>query len=159
MNYNINDAPAAIPQPEIKLSNIYYNCTECSSMIEILSINEENNIIEFKCLKEHEKKVMPIKEYLSKMNKNKQKNINEDRCKEHLSFKDNRFVSYCFDCNRNLCKECLKSRSHINHNKNNIIEIKPTKEELNIIEEIIKDYKKKIENLKNEKKNKRRRIK
>ena len=160
MSYNINDAPAATPQSEIELSNIYYNCTECSSMIEILSINEENNIIEFKCLnKEHEKKVMPIKEYLSKINKNKQKNINEDRCKEHLLCKDNRFVSYCFDCNRNLCKECLKSRSHINHNKNNIIEIKPIKEELNIIEEIIKDYKKKIENLKSEKKTKEKELK
>ena len=147
MNYNINEAPFATPQPEIELSNIYFNCTECSSKIEILSINEENNTIEFKCLNKEHQKIMLIKEYLSKMNKNKQKKINEYRCKEHLLSKNNKFVSFCFDCNRNLCQECLKSRAHINHNKNNIIEIKPIKEELNIIEEIIKDYKTKIENL------------
>ena len=150
MNYNISDSRVYTPLSEI--NNIYYNCTECSSMIEILSINEENNIIEFKCLKKgHEKKVMPIKEYLLKMNKYKQRIINEDRCKEHLFCKNNKYIGYCFDCNRNLCEECLKSRSHINHIKNNIIEIKPTKEELIIVEEIIKDYKIKIENLKKEK--------
>ena len=55
--YNLCDAP--IPSPnsqfnEIEINNnIYYNCTECSSLIEILSINEYNNIIEFKCLNQH----------------------------------------------------------------------------------------------------------
>ena len=45
-------------------------------MIEILLINEENNIIEFKCLnKEHEKKVMPIKEYLLKKKINVKKEL------------------------------------------------------------------------------------
>ena len=87
---------------------------------------------------------MTIKNYLSEMEKYKQSNINNDKCKEH---KNNKYVSYCFDCNRHLCEECLKSRSHINHMKNNIIEIKPMKEELLIIEDIIKDYDIKIENL------------
>ena len=78
----------------------------------------------------------------------------EDICKEHISCKNNKFVSFCFDCNCHLCEECLKSRAHICHNKNNIIEIKPIKEELNIVEEVIKYYKNKIEKLKNEKINK-----
>ena len=46
---NSNDAPPVIPKPRI-FSDIYYNCTECSSLIEILSINEDSNIIEFECL-------------------------------------------------------------------------------------------------------------
>ena len=162
-DYNPNDAPPATltPQPSIEISDIYYSCTECTSLIEILSINEDNNIIEFKCLNKdnnHEKKIISIKEYILKMEKYKQKN-NEDRCKEHSLNKNNKYVSYCFDCNRHLCKECLKSRSHLNHKKNNIIEIKPIKEELSIIEEIINDYEIKIENLKTEKLNKEKELK
>ena len=163
MNQNIdnnsNDAPPATPQPQIENNDLYYNCSECPSLIEIISINEDNNIIEFKCLNKdkeynHEKKIIPIKEYLLKMENYRKKNIN-DKCKEHSC----KYVSYCLDCNCHLCEECLKSRSHINHNKNNIIEIKPMKEELLIIEEIIKDYNIKIENLKNEKINKEKELK
>ena len=131
INDNSNEAPPATPEPEIEISNIYYNCTECQSLVEILSINEDRNIIEFKCLNKennHEKKIIPIKEYLLKMEKYKQKNI-EDKCKEH---KNKKYVCYCLDCNRHLCEECLKSRTHINHNKNNLIEIKPIEEELSI---------------------------
>ena len=86
--------------------------------------------------------------------KNIKKNI-EDKCKKH---KNKKYLSYCFDCNLHLCEECLNSRFHFNHNKNNIIEIKPIKEELYTIEEIIKDYNKKIENLKIEKINKEKEI-
>ena len=62
--YN-SDAPPPTPETnEVELSEIYYNCTECSSLIEILSINENNNIIEFKCLnkeKNHDTKIMALK--------------------------------------------------------------------------------------------------
>ena len=34
---------------KFQLKEIYYNCTECSSSIEIISINEEESTIEFKC--------------------------------------------------------------------------------------------------------------
>ena len=143
---------------EIKSNDIYYNCTECPSLIEILSINEENSSIEFKCLgsSRHEKN-MSIKEYLEKMKKYNNKIINDDICKVHYK-KSNKFVTYCLDCNLHLCKECLESRNHINHNKNNIIEVKPIKEELFIIKEIIKNYKIKLENLMFEKINKNRLI-
>ena len=33
-----------------QLNEIYYNCTECPSPIEILSINETECTIEFKCI-------------------------------------------------------------------------------------------------------------
>ena len=145
---NNNSADVPPPTPfinEIELNNIYYNCTECSSLIEILSINEENNMIQFKCLNKeqnHKEKIMPIKEFLEKMKNHKK--VNKDICDIH---KNNAYVSYCFDCNRHLCNECLMARTHINHIKNNILEIQPIKEELNIIEEIIKNYKVQIENL------------
>ena len=58
-----------------------------------------------------------------------------------------KYISYCLDCNMHLCEECLIEREHFNHYKNNILEVKPYKEELDIMNEIIKDYKVKIGNL------------
>ena len=98
-------------------NNIYYNCTECSSLIDIISINEEENIIEFKCLNKkdnHGKKIMSIEEYLTKMEKYKNKETNNDICNIHNKSK---YISYCFDCNEHLCTQCLKKRTHINHKK------------------------------------------
>ena len=154
---NSNDASLGTPEPLIEDINTFYNCTECSSLIEILSIDEVNNIIEFKCLNKechNIKKSMSINEYFEIIEKNKKININEDKCREHISCKNNKYVSYCFDCNCHLCEECLKTRAHICHKKNNLIEIKPIKEELSIIEEVIKQYKNNIENFKNEEVNK-----
>ena len=149
INNNYNDAPTA-SESLIENKDTMYNCTECSSLIKILSINEDKNIIEFKCINKDcgVQKVISMNEYFEKMEKHKQKHINKDTCSEHSS---NKYVSYCFDCNCHLCEECLNTREHISHYKNNIMEIKPIKEELNIIEEVIEDYKIKIENLKNEK--------
>ena len=136
------------------INKIFYNCSECSSLIEILSINENNNIIEFNCLNKnfnHNKKLtMPIKEYLEKMKKFNNNKLNKDECEIHKA----KYLCYCFDCNCHLCKECLKEGNHLNHVKNNIIEIEPSKEELNIIEEIIKEYEIKIDHLSREKLNK-----
>ena len=158
---NLNNTPSITPESSIENNNILYNCTECSSLIEIISIDEDKNIIEFKCINKNckgIKKSMSMKEFFEKMEKNKKINVKEDTCKEQIYNKNNRYISYCFDCNCHLCEECLKTRSHICHNKNVIIEIKPIKEELNIIEEVIKYYKNNIENLKNEKLKKRKEL-
>ena len=157
----LKNTPLSTPESLIENNDILYNCTECSSLIEILSIDEDKNIIEFKCLNkecQNIRKSMSIKEYLEKMEKNKKTKINEDICREHISCKNNKYVSYCFDCNCHLCEECLKKRNHINHRKSYIIEIKPIKEELSIIEEVIKHYKHNIENLMNEKINKKKEL-
>ena len=144
-----------IETPETLTGNkdILYNCTECSSLIEILSINEDKNIIEFKCLNKDcgIKKTILLNEYFEKMEKYKQRHVNEDICQKHISCQNNKYVSFCFDCNCHLCEECLKTREHICHVKNYIIEIKPINEELNIIKEVIKDYKIRIEDLKTQK--------
>ena len=151
-NYMMGDTPA--PTSDIILAEKYYNCSECSSLIEIISINEDNYTIEFNCLNKdnnHPKNlVMPIKEYLEKMKKYNKKELHEDNCEIH---KD-KYICYCFDCNSHLCKECLKARIHLNHSKNYLIEIEPIKEELNIIKEVIQYYEIKIGNLTRGKQNK-----
>ena len=128
-------------------------CPECSSPIEILLINEENNAMEYKCLKTNKINTISIKDYLDKINECKQKNIEElkEKCKIH---KNENYVSYCFECNCHLCNECLKTRIHINHRKSNIVEIKPLEKELDIVKEVIEDYKIKLEETEKEKINK-----
>ena len=130
---------------QIQLNEIYYNCNECSSPIEIISINE--NSIEFKCINNNHKKKILIKDYIKEMKKYNNKEINNDKCIHN----NNIYECICLDCNKHLCKECLKTREHINHQKINIIEIKPNKNEINIIENIIKYYEDKIDNIEKEK--------
>ena len=45
----------------------FYNCTECSSAIEILSINENECSIEFQCINNNHKIKMLINEYINKI--------------------------------------------------------------------------------------------
>ena len=125
-------------------NNIGYNCTDCPSLIEIIAINKKTNIIKFKCINEDNNiKVMPIKKYLLKMAKYKNMEINNDKC--HIHNINNKYINFCINCNYHLCNECLLTRNHIYHNKNNIIEIQPRQEELNKMEEIIKNYQKIID--------------
>ena len=98
-------------------NEIFYNCTECSSAIEILSINEDEWSIEFQCINNKHKKTIPINEYLNKIKNVSDRNINNDICDIH----NLRYEYYCLDCNIHLCKDCLKLRNHVNHFKNNII--------------------------------------
>ena len=134
----------------MKLNEMYYNCTECQSPIEILYINEKQNIIEFRCINNNHRKELSIKEYLDKIKNFNNKNINDDICINH----NKKYDYYCLDCNKHLCKECLKSRNQISHNKKIILEIQPNNKEINIIENVIKLYENKINNLEKEKYNK-----
>ena len=145
---DFNEAPPVgeTQEEEQLIKDFFSLCPECSSSIEILSINENNNIIEFRCIRENKEYTMPIKAYINKIKEKQEKNIEElkDKCKIHN--KNNE--CYCFDCNCHLCNECLKTRIHINHKKSNIIEIKPVEEELNIVNKVVEDYTAKLEKLK-----------
>ena len=123
--------------------NIGYNCSECSSLIEILSI-EENNL-EFKCVNdENHNSKLSINNYLERMKQYiDNKNFNE-RCEKH----NDEYRVYCLDCKSHLCQDCLPSRLHLNHNKKILSEIKPNQEELDIIKKRIEFYKNKIKNIK-----------
>ena len=132
-----------------KPKEVHYNCAECPSPIEIISINEKEYTIEFKCAanNKHQKKML-IKDYIDKMKPYSNYIINNDKCSQH---NNETYVSYCFDCKKHLCKECLKLRNHVEHVKINIIEILPNNDELNMIENKIKYYDNEITKLENEK--------
>ena len=66
--------------PSLEQKNIYYNCPECQSAIEILKLDEE--FIEFNCNNNHNNK-MKIKEYLDKIKENKDKMILNDNIKQN----------------------------------------------------------------------------
>ena len=133
----------------MNLNEIYYNCSECSSPIEILSINKKANIIEFKCITNNHRKQLSIKEYINKMKKFNNKNINNDICTDNNH--NSKYKFFCLDCNKHLCKKCLKTRNHISHNKKILIEMQPSQNELNIIDNIIKTYEDKLSILEREK--------
>ena len=118
---NMNDAPP------LKQKKMYYNCSECPSVIEIINIDDES--IEFKCNNEHKIKTS-IKEYLNKIKEYKDQillnnTVNDSQCDIH---KGEEYLSYCFECNMHLCEKCLKSRKHSSHYKIYIIEILPDDE-------------------------------
>ena len=81
---NSEEAPPCTPETEEEeiIKELFIICPECSSAIEILSINDNNNIIEYRCLKDNKKYIMSIKQYLEEIKKNNKKNINEinDKC-------------------------------------------------------------------------------
>ena len=79
---NSNDAPPPIPkcaeQKNNEIKEYFIICPECSSSIEIILINEQINVIGFRCIKENKNYIMPIKEYLEKIKEYKDKNINDN---------------------------------------------------------------------------------
>ena len=122
----------------------FYNCSEsqCSSPIEILSLDNEN--IEFKCFNpkgSHQIK-MELKEYLNIM---KRHFNNENRSKFLIDghYKENQ--SFCLTCNKNLCQICLESREHLSHNKIDIREVLPREKEITQVEKIINELQDKNE--------------
>ena len=150
-----NDAPPP-KQKELlkKIENNLLICPECCSEIEIILINEETNMIEFKCIKNNHNKNLSIIQYLKEIKNIKNKNnLNSFKvqCDIH---KNNNYISYCFECSCHLCNECLKNGTHLIHKKSNIIEIQPIEKELKIISEIIKDKKINLEKLYKEKERK-----
>jgi len=137
-------------------NNNFTICPDCGSLIAILSINENNSSLEYKCLNEKKKHtektkfIITIEEYLKKIKENKNNKIDEikDKCQiENHNL--NNYISYCLDCKCHLCDECLKTKEHINHRKSNMVEIQPIQEELKVIKEVINDYKKEKIDLEN----------
>ena len=116
----------------------YYNCSECSSPIEIIFFDDLN--ICFNCFNKNNphKIILPIKEYINKM-KIQYKVTNKEKCMINKHNKMNE--CYCLECNMHLCEICLKSREHLFHKKINIKEIIPKENELNNIDKIILDTK------------------
>ena len=213
MNSYISDEESATPSmnESIILSKIdCYNCSACSSPVEILSINDKENSLTFKCLNKNKKdnhnvQTMLINEYINSMKKHSylysecyickkiqyhSKNISvfsycikcdkvicDDCMDDHLKcnekihpnmskefiIKNNekgtkclfhpreKNIAFCFYCNIHLCNECLKSRKHITHRKNNLVETKPNEKMIEKLNGIISIYAEKIKILSDEK--------
>ena len=137
-----------------KNTYLYYKCSTCAKIQkDKINISNYFNYC-LKCEKIYCDKCFGLHLNNNNMDKkmHKEIKINElnTHCVEHSIKNKNTYVSYCFDCKEHLCKVCLKSRIHINHKKNSIIEIQPMDEELLIIRELIKENNNKIENLINE---------
>jgi hypothetical protein len=125
---------------------LFYNCNECPSLIEIQEVNENDNTIKFICLNKNKEKTIDIKEYFEDM-QNYRNNI-QDKCHKH----DNEIYEYyCMDCKCNLCSKCMKEKTHKKHKIEIICNIQPEDEDLKIIEERIEEYENELKNLKDEK--------
>ena len=96
--------------PPLDENKVCYNCSECPTLIEIVSIDESN--IEFKCKNNHQIKIS-IREYLEQMKRYNDKRLNDKNCQEHKE----EYSVFCFDCNEHLCNKCLKSGKHSYHYK------------------------------------------
>ena len=135
----------------MKLEDIGLCCPFYSNLIEILSISENKNVIEFNCSNKVclKKGIVDIKQFLEGIKQNKEhlSKINGDICKVH----DENYKSYCYDFNKHLCNKCLKKENHIRYCKDYIIEIELDKKELNIFEKLIEYYETKIEKLEKKK--------
>ena len=99
--YNYYQTKNNEPTP---INEIYYNCSECPSPIEIISINEKEDLIEFKCKKNNHKIEISINDYLDKMKKFNDEKINNDICLKHKI----KYECFCFDCNKHLCQKMFK---------------------------------------------------
>ena len=121
--------------PETISKDIFYNCSECSSLIEVLFVDKD--IIEFKCFNEKNphKIKMPLNEYIEKMASHHLEK-NYDKCKINENHNKN-YESYCLECNTHLCEECLNTGQHLFHYKINMKEIVPKDNEIKLVQKII----------------------
>ena len=89
-----------------------YCCSECSSNIEIIELDEENNILTFEC-SNHGHKIQSIKEYLQNMPKNTYSYSKCSICeKQQIHDRNNNIFNYCFNCKIIICNSCIHK-----HNK------------------------------------------
>ena len=131
-----------------------YSCPFCTNLPEILSYNEGNGMIKFKC-KKHGENSLDIQEYLENMQK--YASISELNSKNKCSQHNNEsYIYYCLTCGESLCQKCIKDfqKQHENHIKYNIENLRPTNNEILLIKNKIgiylqkkNEYMKKIKNL------------
>jgi len=79
------------------------------------------------------------------------------KCLTHLQ--NNKYIVFCKDCRMHLCKECLKSRKHLNHQKNALYELQLLEENKLNHSKIINLLKGEMKKLNEEKNNKTKALK
>ena len=140
---NCLNSPPSDDEGETIKENIGYNCSECSSLIDIISINEET--LEFKCIDNHNhKNKLKINKYLEEMKKYIDKKNLKSKCETH----NHKNKIYCLSCKCHLCEECLKSEIHKTHNEIILEKEHPDEKDINIIKTKIEYYNNKIKEYK-----------
>ena len=112
--------PNSNQEEELKEKESYL-CTECSSNIEIISLDETNNIISFKC-QTHGNKTMSIKDYLNSMKLNTFLFSKCDKCqKQQNKINNEEIFKFCTNCKLIICNQCIfkhdKTHFFIKNNK------------------------------------------
>ena len=122
-------------QNEFKDSSIFSYCTKCDVVICSDCIDKH--------LKTNKKNHLDLNlEYIIA---NNEKNI---KCLLHPQEKN---LAFCFNCNTHICKKCLKSQKHINHTKNNLLEVSVSSKIKKSLNNIINIYENRIIQLNKEK--------
>ena len=95
------------------------------------------------------------------MNENNHPDLNEEyiiknneksiKCLLHPKEKN---LAFCLNCNIHICEKCMRSKKHIRHKKNNMIEILVKNSIKNILNEIIYIYEGRVIQLNKEKEKK-----
>ena len=120
-------------EDELKMDTFQYNCTQCTSLIEIISLNNKLDEIEFRCLKNSHRIKKKLTDYINDMNSYKYGVLIKNKC-EFAGHNNCHYEYYCLNCDKHLCKECLESKEHLYHIKFNIMnEISLKKEEENLL--------------------------
>ena len=109
----------------VSIPNDQYVCTKCDSIPEIISIDYNKGIIEFKC-QTHDIQKVNMSEYFEQESKFLYYNI---RCAEHKARIQKEYLSYVFnhfiDTKKNLCENCSKGEKSMSIKVNEINNICP----------------------------------
>ena len=109
----------------VSIPNDQYVCTKCDSIPEIISIDYNKGIIEFKC-QTHDIQKVNMSEYFEQESKFLYYNI---RCAEHKTRIQKEYLSYVFnhfiDTKKNLCENCSKGEKSMSIKVNEINNICP----------------------------------
>ena len=91
------------------IPNDLYTCLECNLIPEIIKIDYDTGIIEFKCPNHGDKK-MEIKDYFKK---EKKKILQDYNCQcDSDKVKKNYNLNYCTKCKKNFCDLCGTKHEH-----------------------------------------------
>ena len=76
---------------------------------------------------------------------------NNERSIKCLLHPKEKNLAFCLKCNTHICKSCMKSKKHVHHKKNHLMEVAVTDEIKNILNNIINIYEIRIKQLNKEK--------
>lgn len=118
-NDDQEEAPPLLASQQVKEQHSdkdSYVCSECSSQIEIESIDFKKIEITFKCKSEinnHSKKTLSIEDYIDLMEENTYRNSNCSICGKNQK-KDNNIpiFDFCPTCTKIFCEKCKLNHVH-----------------------------------------------